>query len=84
MELKTKIATNGKKYMPFHNVAWISSSGEYSAGDTQVYVFERKLLTAKQWRVVDELYESDRIQYIGAILRGDTEDVEAFEMEVGA
>lgn len=84
MELEVQVAANSKKYMPFHNVAWISSSGEYSAGDAQMYVFERKLLTAKQWRVVDELYELDRIQYIGAILRGDTEDVEAFEMEVNA
>jgi AAA+ superfamily predicted ATPase len=58
--------------------AYISADGSYSASENTI-TFDGDLLTDKQWEVVSELPDSERIIYALAVFDG--EDVSEWENE---
>lgn len=71
--------SNLAKHMAYGNVGWVTNYGEF--GTNAVLVFEPKLLTKRQWRIVNEMHESERYGYIQSILIGNTATTEQYEEE---
>ena len=59
-------------------LAWISEDGSFSGGN-QLITFDPSLLTFRQWELLMELPDSERIIYALAVLDG--EDVSEWENE---
>lgn len=66
------------KYEHKPNTAWISEDGSYSAGN-ELLTFDGDELTDKQWDIVSCLSDSERINYIIAVL--DEQDLSEWEDE---
>ena len=60
------------------NTAWISEDGSYSAGN-ELITFDGDELTDRQWEILSELSDSERIIYAIAIIDG--QDVSEWEDE---
>jgi hypothetical protein len=58
-------------------MGYVTADGNY--GGDEVLVFPHKLLTEKQWDILGECSDYDRINYVKAILNGD--DLEEWEYE---
>ena len=58
--------------------AWVSEDGSYSFNN-QLVTFSSDELTQKQWEILDELNDYDRIEYVLSILDGD--DLSEWENE---
>jgi hypothetical protein len=63
-----------------HNpsTAWISEDGSYSAGN-ELITFDADLLTDKQWDILSDLPDTERIIYAIAVIDG--QDVSEWEDE---
>lgn len=63
-----------------HNssIAWISEDGSYSAGN-EIITFEAHELTDRQWEILDQLSDGERIIYAIAVIDG--QDVSEWEDE---
>jgi hypothetical protein len=63
-----------------HNpsTAWISEDGSYSAGN-ELITFDSDLLTDKQWDILSDLPDTERIIYAIAVIDG--QDVSEWEDE---
>lgn len=71
--------SNLAEHMAYGNVGWVTGYGEF--GTNKVLVFEPKQLTKRQWRIVNEMHETDRYGYIQSILIGNTAITEEYEEE---
>lgn len=60
---------------------WVTDMGEFGAN--AIIVFDFKLLSDKQWNIVDNLHESDRMKYIKAVLTGDKQTARSIARESG-
>jgi hypothetical protein len=49
--------------------AFVTYGGEYS-NDGDVLMFDQSLLTSDQWAAVWDMHESDRYEYVKAVLDG--------------
>jgi hypothetical protein len=63
-----------------HNpsIAWISEDGSFSQ-ENELITFDTDLLTERQWEIVDQLSDSERIIYAIAVIDG--QDVSEWEDE---
>jgi hypothetical protein len=63
-----------------HNpsTAWISEDGSFSQ-ENELITFDTDLLTERQWEIVDQLSDSERIIYAIAVIDG--QDVSEWEDE---
>ena len=59
------------------SMGYITADGNY--GGDEVLVFPHKALTEKQWDLLGECSDYDRIKYVKAILNGD--DLSEWEYE---
>jgi hypothetical protein len=48
-------------------MAWVTTDGEYN-GSSSVIQFDDEALTVQQWQNLEEMADSDRYQYVEAIL----------------
>lgn len=60
------------------SIAWISEDGSYSAGN-ELITFDGDLLTDKQWDILGDLPDSERIIYAIAVIDG--QDLSEWEDE---
>ena len=60
-------------------MAYVSSDGNYG-GDYPI-VFEYEDLTDKQWELMSELGDTDRYEYVLAIIENDTENIASIEAQ---
>lgn len=60
-------------------MAYVSSDGNYG-GDYPI-VFEYEDLTDKQWTMLSDMTDSDRYEYVLAIIEKDTESIESLEAQ---
>jgi hypothetical protein len=67
------------KHMRYGNVGWVTNFGEF--GTNAVLVFEPEMLTKRQWRIVNEMHETDRYNYIRSIIDQDSTTTEEYEEE---
>ena len=58
-------------------MGYVTADGNY--GGDEILVFPHKLLTQKQWDILGECSDYERITYVKAILNGD--DLEEWEYE---
>jgi hypothetical protein len=65
-------------YVRAEDVAYVSSTGEYSS-KTEIIVFDGNELTQEQWAIVAELPDSEKVIYVQLVLDG--EDTEEYEEE---
>ena len=65
-------------YLIRDDMAFVSADGDYGQG---VIIFEPDLLTDEQWERVTDLHDSDRADYVSAILTGNEEAIAEFEKE---
>jgi hypothetical protein len=68
-----ELAVRGSKRMKQYKVqstAWVSEDGSFSYNN-QLITFDPDLLTEKQWETLDELADSERIEYALAVIEGD-------------
>lgn len=69
-----------RRFMRYGKVGWVTNYGEFGQ-ENAVIVLEPNLLTRRQWRIVDEMHETDRYGYIQSILIGNTAVTEQYEEE---
>ena len=48
-------------------MAWVTNDGEYN-GSSMVIEFDNEALTVQQWENLENMADSDRYQYVEAIL----------------
>ena len=58
------------KQYKVQSTAWVSEDGSFSYNN-QLITFDPDLLTEKQWETLDELADSERIEYTLAVIEGD-------------
>jgi hypothetical protein len=54
------------------NKGWVETDGSYGFGD--VITFDEDDLTQDQWDVLERLSDTDRIEYVQAIMAGEPLD----------
>ena len=55
--------------MEKRNCSWVTADGDYGTG--VIILFEEEELHIDQWEDVTEMYDSDRLDYVEAVLTGD-------------
>lgn len=69
-----------RRFMRYGKVGWVTNYGEFGQ-ENAVIVLEPNLLTRRQWRIVNEMHETDRYGYIRAIVDRDRVSIERYEEE---
>jgi len=60
---------------------WVTDLGEF--GTNTMIVFNPDLLTQQDWDVVNELHESQRMDFVRAVIAGDAAAVEQIKLDGG-
>jgi hypothetical protein len=61
-------------------MAWVTTDGEYN-GSSSVIQFDDEALTVQQWQNLEEMADSDRYQYVEAILAYNFSTARLIEMQ---
>lgn len=62
-------------------VGWVTDKGEF--GTNNMIIFNNDMLTERQWNIVDELHESNRLLYVLAVVTGDRATAYDIEQDAG-
>ena len=61
-------------------MAWVTNDGEYNGGSA-ILEFDHDTLTTEQWENLENMADSDRYEYVDAIIKENDATVRLIEFE---